>query len=607
MRHEGETTKLRTKIGLGLGLICVAAACATVASQSLEFEATDDAELHDEPIVEPEPEAALEPLTYPDPPGYARWLMPDYGVKTPDFPYLPGEDESVSRSIGTVSTGYLINSISIPSPHPHMATLPVQYSRGLRYTSDRMLDLVASAARHVDSEFPGTVVWLGNFGAQGGGDIPYSVSHNSGRDADISFFVHDENAEPFSHHDLIDFEEDGTWVHPDTDHVYFFDVARNWAFVQGLLEHDDHRLQYIFISNGLRSLLLDHARETRVEPRIRALAAKLLVQPGGALPHNDHFHLRIYCDEDDVRSGCINTGRRQPTFESFASARRDTVRLAESSLSSEDEAERLAAVRRLHLMQARESLERVADLVDDSSSRVRAAVARNLAELGSRRHLRTLADRLDVESSDRVRVELVDSLARAGGRVAVRALTQLLATSQPMTLPDDSQVDARGLVADALVRLEDEEPIEALIALLQDDDPTVVERARESLAYLTNQRLLIEGGQVSEHDAWREWFDENSRLGRDRWLVEGFQAAGFEVEGLDYANVWDLCRAVLGPDYISYNAQRVLMRLSGREPPSLEWSQEDANFYWRRWFERRCDRLGCPAVPEGMSTLTDED
>ncbi len=57
-------------------------------------------------------------------------------------------------------------------------------------------------------------------------------------------------------------------------------------------------------------------------------------------------------------------------------------------------------------------------------------------------------------------------------------------------------------------------------------------------------------------------------------------------------------------DHLSYNAQRVLMRVAKREPATLSWSKADADFYWRRWFERRRKRYGVPPVPEGMSTLT---
>lgn len=582
----------------GLGAVVLVVACSTVASQQVDVSPRVETE-----IVEEQPEPV--PYIYPESVGYSTWQMPDYGVTDPGFPFLPDEDQSGSRSIGTTSTGYLVNSIAVPAPHPHMASLPVQHERRLRFTSRSMLELIETAAEHVDREFPGSTVHLGNLGRPGGGDIPYSVSHNSGRDADIAFFALDSSGEPFVWKDLIPFEEDGTWTHPETGEAIRFDVDRNWSFVEGLLGQKEHRLQYIFVSRGLRDSLLDHARAIGAERDIVAAATHILLQPGGALPHNDHFHLRIYCDELDVRSGCINTGRRQPGFDSFAGARRETVRKAESRIDDDDAEVRLAAVRRLELLRARESLRAIQGRLEDDDARVRSAAVRALAELGGSRQHRLLADRLQTEEDASTRIELVDSLARAGGRQAVKALTALLETRQPVALPDDTVVDARTLVADALVRLEDSEPVEPLIELLDNEDALVVERAQVALTILTNHDP--DAPETTLTAVWRGWHDENNRLGRDAWLVTGFQNAGFDVKTLGYRDVWELCRAILGPDHVSHNAQRVLMRLADKEVPSLKWSREDANFYWRRWFERRCDRFGCPPIPEGMSTLTVED
>ncbi len=580
----------------GIGAI-VLVACGTVATQQVAEPPTRMA-----PVVEDEPEPV--PYVFPDEPGFTQWQMPDYGLRSPSFPFLPGEDRHASRSIGTTSNGHLVNAVAVPSPHPHMAALPVQYERRLRYTSEDMLELVEGAAAYVAEKHPGTTTYFGNFGRPGGGDIPYSVSHNSGRDSDVSFFALDSERNVFVWKDLIPFEEDGTWVHPESGETIYFDVERNWSFVEGLFRQENHRLQYIFISRGLKRLLLSHAREIGAERDIIAMAEAILLQPGGALPHNDHFHLRIYCDDLDVRSGCVNAGRRQPGFESFAGARREAVRAAEAALEDADADVRVAGVRRLALLRARESLREVEAVLSDDDPRVRSAAVRTLADLGGGPQHATLAQKLENESDPAVRIELVDSLARAGGRHAVKALMGLLETRQPVTLPDQTVVDARTIVADALVRLEDPRPVELLIELLDNEDKEVVDRAQSALAVLTNQ--TFEAPETTLAAVWRGWHEENDRLGRDAWLVAGFQQAGFEVEALDYQNVWELCHAIKGPDHVSHNAQRVLMRLADREVPSLEWSKEDANFYWRRWFERRCDRFGCPPIPEGMTTLSDE-
>jgi hypothetical protein len=83
----------------------------------------------------------------------------------------------------------------------------------------------------------------------------------------------------------------------------------------------------------------------------------------------------------------------------------------------------------------------------------------------------------------------------------------------------------------------------------------------------------------------------------------GFQRSGLDVPSIDARHVWEIARAITGADHLSYNAQRIMMRLSGRQAASLSWSKEDASFYWRRWFERRHAQYGSPPPPPDLSTL----
>lgn len=579
-------------------------ACATAATQLPEdFVYDDPAEQSgDLPVaLEPEPPAFIPP---PEP-APESWAMPDVEQRKPTFPYLPGEPAAPSRSVGGVTHGWLINAKPILQPHPHLKLLPVQYQRGLHYTSDPMLDLVEGAAAHVAREHPGSVVYLGNFSAQGGGDIPYSVSHNSGRDADLGFFVRTPEGEAVMPPDLLPLDDDGRY---EGEHgTYEFDPERNWALVEGLIEAGGDRLQYIFISNSLKRALLAEARRQKADRRVVARARQLLHQPGGALPHNDHFHIRIYCSELDVRSGCEDRGRKHSWYDSHRRAWRETVRDAKKALASEDASVRLAGVRRLALLEARGAASKIAELVEDADPKVRAASARALATLG--RQERAIAKRLEDETHPQVVVELIGALGQAGGSTALDALTAALEQPRPVALPGEIETDARAFVAEALVELEQGAPVDELIALLGSDDADVRISAARALRILTNHSLATRAEleappeQVDVLARWEKWYDEHGAKERDEWLACGFQDAGYDVDGLSVRHVWDLCRAVADADHLSYNAQRVLMRLSGREPASLSWPKHDANFYWRRWFERRWRRFGAPPIPEELSTL----
>ena len=131
----------------------------------------------------------------PDAPD-SKALMPALGSKAPPFPYLPGEDEAVSRSLGTSSDGHLVAGKTLVLPLPYVAMLDEQSRRDLNHTTDRVLGILDRASAFVAGRHPGAVVYLGNMGRKGGGDIPYSISHNSGRDADIAFMVKGEDGLP---------------------------------------------------------------------------------------------------------------------------------------------------------------------------------------------------------------------------------------------------------------------------------------------------------------------------------------------------------------------------------------------------------------------------
>ncbi len=530
-------------------------------------------------------------------PGFANDILPTWESHAPPFPYMDGEDKKLSRSIGDVSNGYLVNAAQIPSPHPHMAILPIQNKRRLNFTTQQMLKLIEDGAKHVDSQFPGSILYLGNFSAEGGGDIPYSVSHNSGRDGDIAFFSLDREGNPIEPPNLLPFDENGEFVSEDGTEYYKFDVPRNWAFIEGILDSDATVIQYVFISNPLRSMLLEHAKEKGVDPGVIAVAETVLWEPNGALPHNDHFHIRIYCNEHDVAAGCKNTGRRQPGFEGYYSARSDSVRAAKSALESADAETRAHGLRRLAIMGDGGAWKTIVKSLEDENPLVRAAAVRALSDLGKGE--KAVAKRLDVETHPAVRVEIIAALGTLKGKESVAALSKALDSPRVSTIAGITELDERAIVSDALLKLEDARAVKSLVASVQDAGDDVRGRMIRSLRVLTNQ-------PIEKPEEWATWYEENKKKKRKNWLVSGFKDAGFEVKRINMRNVWDLCRAIQGPDHVSHNAQRELMKLAKRDVPSLNWSKDDAYFYWRRWFERRYRRYGAPPIPEELSTLKGE-
>ncbi|RAL25483.1 hypothetical protein DL240_04530 [Lujinxingia litoralis] len=560
----------------------------------------------------PPPPPSPPPYVEPPRPGPEHWVLPEIGVSQPYFPLLPGDDTQASRSIGDVVNGHLYNAQALPLPHPHMAILEVQRTRGLLYTSEPMVALIEDAAAHLADRHPGSVVYLGNFGRKGGGDIPYSVSHNNGRDADLAIFMLDPQGQPVVAHDLLPLDEQGTFTgEPGSEFEGLevrFDPTRNWTLVEGLLQSNAAELQYIFISNPLRQMLLAEGRRQGASAATLQRAATLLVQPGGALPHNDHFHLRIHCAPEDLASGCQERGRRGPGFRPDLRARREAIARANTYLNDATPALRARAIERLALLRVSTASAAVIERLSDPSPRVRAAAARALPELG--RHSRALSARLEHETHPRVVAELIHALSQVPGDDALHALTSALTRTRTVDLGPSGQLPLSALAAEALARRDDPRPVPFLIEALDQADPLTRRQIAHALRILTNHDLgAVAHALDTRPDAdspaalWRAWYQEHQNLDRDQWLARGFQLAGFPVEELSLSHVWDLCQAVAEAPHISYNAQRTLMRLSGNEPASLSWPRHDANFYWRRWFERRWQRMGLPPMPPELTTL----
>jgi penicillin-insensitive murein endopeptidase len=579
-------------------------ACAVACARSEPVASAQDvpADAGPEPVEAPFPEAPAAPDS--------RAVMPTLGAQAPPFPYLPEEDQELSRSVGTSSDGYLVEGKTLVVPWPHLAMLDVQSRRDLNHSTDRVLGILDAASAFVASRHPGAVVYLGNMGREGGGDIPYSISHNSGRDADIAFMVKGADGLPAVMPTLLPLDESGRY---EGEHgVYEFDVERSWSLARGLIEHAGDDLQYLFVANWLRDAMIAHAEAAGEPAEVVARAKKAMRQPTASLPHNDHFHLRVYCSVEDYASGCKDTGRRQPWYRGAPrrAARLAAVRAAKGALSAPEAEVRAAGARRLALLGASGMKGALVERLSDEDALVRAAAARALGELGTGGGELAMVARVERDPS--VVAEIVGALGRIGGKASADALARLLELARSVEVVEGVALDVRALASDALATMESERGVAALVGALEADSPEVRARAARALRMTTNHAMMegswataTEDERVFALERWREWVKTHGKKTRDEWLVLGFKEAGYLVERLTGTYVWEICRAVPGADHLSYNAQRALMRIAKRRPATLTWSKQDADFYWRRWFERRRRRYGVPPVPEGMSTLAE--
>ena len=571
------------------------------------------------------------------------------------FPYLEDETEQGSISIGDTSYGYLVGARQI-TEGASLGILPRQRGRDLRYGTDQIVLLLEEAAKKFHARTK-TRFWIGNIGRRSGGDIAYSVSHNSGRDADVALAYTDVSGKAVDPPDLV--LVDAVGISRDKDHKLRFDVERTWQIIKALVGSDKAQIEFLFLARNLSERVLRHARETKEPAELVEKAAGLLVQPGGA-PHDDHIHVRVYCEARDVEGGCLNGGPARSGVRLYSSARARRIEKSVAALASASPEQRARGVERLVLLQAHDHKDAVTARLEDGEGRVRAAAARALGHWGGGDEALLLARKLPDERDPFARAALLSALADLGGAAAGEAFVTELARAgtipwgrvaeaayhpasptpfllvaealSPLTIlgpqlgweglgPDEPTLAMKLYVIDAAGFCDRPEPVVPLFTLLGDTEPAVRAHAAQSLSRLLNLPLdpQLQNPAASPDELAKVIAELTYRASpimrseRSSWMIEGFSRAGFKVPQITPEHAWEILRAFGAGEPYSYNAGRALARISfgagdsenGKKaprPPVLEETVAECR-YWLKWLEARRLKLKLPPVPDNIAAV----
>jgi penicillin-insensitive murein DD-endopeptidase len=225
-------------------------------------------------------------------------------------------------SLGTASRGLILGAVELPGEGPHHRCY---HRRAMRYGTAELVGLVGRAASKVAAGHPGAILYVGDLGAETGGDQPGHASHESGRDVDLAFFTADPSGRPLDGHPVTRFDRFGAGAAGgDRGDLLRFDAARNWALVEALLGDEEAQVQWIFASDGVKALLLRWAIDHDRDPEAIERAVTAIHQPGDSAPHDDHFHVRIYCPPS-AGAGCVDVGPVWPWVEGRAEDAASTI------------------------------------------------------------------------------------------------------------------------------------------------------------------------------------------------------------------------------------------------------------------------------------------
>jgi murein endopeptidase len=194
---------------------------------------------------------------------------------------LPSSVQAAPRcvSVGEPSNGWLIGGRTLPGSER------ILVRDGRNFGTPEMVEAIVAGVDAVHSRHPGAHrLVTGDLSRREGGRLSPHLSHQSGRDADIGYYLH-THVPP-------------RWFRKASRES--LDVPRTWAFVSSLLK--DGKVEYIFMDYRLQRLLYEHARDsvklgagalsrTFSYPRGRGARVGVIRHLKG---HRDHMHVRFH-------------------------------------------------------------------------------------------------------------------------------------------------------------------------------------------------------------------------------------------------------------------------------------------------------------------------
>jgi len=179
-----------------------------------------------------------------------------------------------SLSVGTTNAGALLNGVAMPRGDRWELLDP-----GNAWGTQETIDALTRAIDKVYEKYPDSPkMQIGHISARNGGPLSPHISHQSGRDVDVSYYVSTPTR----------------WFTPATDRN--LDRARTWTFVRALLSETD--VELILMDRRIQKMLREYA--TSIGESEAWLGDVFDGRPGvrpmiiHAKGHANHIHVRFY-------------------------------------------------------------------------------------------------------------------------------------------------------------------------------------------------------------------------------------------------------------------------------------------------------------------------
>ncbi|MGZ3456713.1 MAG: penicillin-insensitive murein endopeptidase, partial [Polyangiales bacterium] len=136
-----------------------------------------------------------------------------------------------SKSIGAPNHGVLVGGVHLETSS-YIRVVGAYQVGDARWGVRELVEVIERAAREVKKRYPDSVLGVGHLSRKDGGEIDRHHSHESGRDADLAFFLTDVGGKVVQRDRFFAILPNGIAA---ADSHLRFDDGRNWALVSALV------------------------------------------------------------------------------------------------------------------------------------------------------------------------------------------------------------------------------------------------------------------------------------------------------------------------------------------------------------------------------------
>lgn len=514
-----------------------------------------------------------------------------------------------SLSHGWTSGGTLDRGVRVPLKGEGYAFFRHIKDRRTYYGTAEMAGFVKRVGARMKTADPESVVGVGNISLKSGGRSRWHRSHQTGRDVDVAMFLRNRKGHALNPREFRSFGPD---LRSRDGRGLTFDVDRNLSLVLAMVEDMDVGVQWIFCAEYLKQAMLEAARERGVAPASQERLSKVLHQPTDALPHDDHFHVRLYCSVEDRLYGCLDREPLWPWVDRGDTAYSARVEALSRILEHEALDLRISAVRWLKRIRARPAVPVLIELLGAKEAKLAGASLDAIRAIGDPAAipgiLKALSNTTDLKWGGRLFRTLTSFWAPENLEIAVRFLTDPATVLHGDLLKADHGaflITCSGLFE----RFGAVEHAPMLLPLLDHPSRAVraaAERALERItAHTSSPSVARSKGKRLKRAVkwWRKLLAEppDSTLLRR----QGLRRAGHRL-GEDLTTPKNVQRLIKAVDdkrkHISHNAVRLLSGITGHQVEPYFRSRRALKRHWERWLVENGDswKGHPPQAPAGI-------